>query len=190
MGADISALGNLEPLKKLDLGNYADNKDYVPLPPAGEYILRAPDSFSFAKTNAGALSAQIDPEIVGPTNTGYKIRFTKVSAKQWERGGKVVSQVGDYLRACGNNDELGEDPQETADAVVATANTTYRAELDWRAYNPKTKYTLEGMQRFKSDGNGGYIPYVFDPVDTDDEGNPKRLPARLVVKRFVPVTND
>lgn len=180
-----------------------DNKESTfRLPVKGRYSLRAPESFpaaSFGHTNAGAFSAQIDPTIVGPTNEGFNIRFTKVSAKSFKRGGVSVSQLGDYLRACGFRGRVT-DEQGLADAVEQTANRVYEAILDWRAYNKNTKFSVEGMERFPSDGQGGHLPYYPDPTEfeldaegnevKDAEGNkvPKKLRANVVVSRYIPAS--
>lgn len=188
--ADISALGQLKPIEPLSMAEYSDNKEFTAIPKAGRYLVQAPDSFpsaAFGRTKKGDLSAQIDPTIIGPTNEGFKLRFVKVSAKPFKRGGKTVSQLGDYLRAVGLNTGVLSDEQALADAVESTANRSYEVDIDWRAYNKDTQYSLEGMERFPSDGNGGYLPYTEDPNQKDEQtGLPVRLRAQLVVSRFVP----
>jgi hypothetical protein len=188
--ADISALGELKPIQPLDFEGYADNREFASIPVKGRYTVQAPDSFSaasFTRTRAGALSAQIDPQIIGPANEGYKLRFVKVSAKEFKRNGKTVSQMGDYLRATGVGAGTLKDEQALADAIEATANRAYEVELDWRAYNKDTQYSLEGMERFPSDGNGGYLPWTTDPNAKDPEtGEPVRLRAQVIVTRFIP----
>lgn len=186
--ADISNLTGLLPVQELDLDNYADAKEAAPLPKAGVYTVQAPDSFpssAFGATKLGNLSVQIDPTIIAPSNQGFKIRFTKVSAKQFQRSGKTASQLGDYLRAAGLREKFST-VQQQADAVEMTANRQYQVELDWRAYNKNTGFTLEGMERFPSDGSGGHLPWCEDPNATDPEtGKPVRLRAQVVVKRFI-----
>jgi hypothetical protein len=190
--ADISALGELRPIEPLDLENYADNKEFTSIPKAGRYIVQAPPEFpsaAFGRTKANHFSAQIDPTIVGPTNEGFKLRFIKVSAKAFKRNGKTVSQLTDYLRATGLATGKLADEQALADAIEATANRTYEVDLDWRAYNKDTQYSIEGMERFPSDGNGGHLPFTTDPNAKDPEtGEPVRLRAQLVVSRFVPAS--
>lgn len=199
--ADISALGNLQPVEPLDLDNYADTKEYFELPKKGVYTAQAPSSFPSeafqrAKTS-GALTVSVDPTIVGPTNAGYKVRFTRPSAKQYKRSGATVSQVGDYLRAFGIKGRVSNE-QELADLVETTANRTFQVELDWKAFNTSTGLSIEGMENFPSDGNGGHLPYVIDPndfvrnettgeIETDAQGNKmnKRVPARVYVSRFI-----
>lgn len=187
--ADLSHLGGLNPVEALDLENYADNKESTfRLPAKGRYTLRAPETFppaAFGRTNAGSLSIQIDPTIVGPENAGFTVRFTKVSAKPFKRDGKTVSQVGDYLRAVGFKGLLS-DEQSIADAVECSAGAIYEAKLDWRAYNGKTGFSLQGMERFPKLANGTYQSWVEDPTAKDENGNPVRVRANLIVDRFIP----
>ena len=186
--ADISSLGELRPVGPLDLINYKDNQELPPLPTKGRYTVQAPDSFpssSFSRTKAGALSAQVDPKILGPTNEGLQLRFIKVSAKQFKRGGVNVSQLGDYLRACGFRGQFNSE-QDQADAVEQTVNQTYQVDIDWRAYNKDTGYSLEGMERFPINGDGSHLPWCEDPNARDENGNPVRLRANLQVVRYIP----
>jgi hypothetical protein len=189
MSADISALGGLQPVEPLDLENYADNKESnFQLPVKGRYTLRARESFpqaAFGETKAGNLSISVDPTIVGPSNEGFNIRFTKVSAKQFKRGAGVASQAGDYLRACGIRTRLTSN-QDIADACERTASALFEADLDWRAYNKNTGFSVEGMERFPSDGQGGHLSYFLDPNEKDENGNPVKLRANLFVNRYVP----
>lgn len=199
--ADISTLGGLQPVEPLDLENYVDNKESnFQLPRKGRYTLRVRESFpqaAFGQTQAGNLSISVDPTIVAPTNEGFNIRFTKVSAKQFKRGASMASQVGDFLRACGIRARLTSN-EAIAEACEQTASTLFEADLDWRAYNKNTKFSVEGMERFPSDGNGGHLPYFLDPNEVvvdeagqpvlDAEGNkqPLRLRANLFVARYIP----
>lgn len=187
--ADISGLGALRPVEQLDLDNYADAQQGPQTPKKGVYNVQAPAEFpatAFSRTAAGALSAQVDPTIIDAPYAGTVLRFTKVSAKPFQRNGATVSQLGDYLRACGFKGLLANE-QEQADAVERTANTTYKVRVDWRAYNKATGFQLEGMEKFPSDGAGGYLPWVDDPQDIDPEtGQPKRVRAFAVVTGYVP----
>ena len=199
--ADISAIGNLLPVEPLELsdGLYADATAGKPLPAEGTYTVRAPESFpsaAFGTTKAGYLSAQVDPTIVGPTSEGYTLRFTKVSAKTFKRGGINVSQLGDYLRATGRRNQVGGDPQAQADAVEQTVNAVYQVDTRWRAYCKDCQFQLEGMSKFPSDGNGGYSPFTTCPNCKDaedltfkDEGREQRhkpIRANLSVNRYIP----
>lgn len=186
--ADLSHLGGLNPVEALDLENYADNRESTfRLPEKGVYTLRAPDSFppaAFGRTKGGSLSIQIDPTIVGPSHEGFTVRFTKVSAKAFQRDGKFVSQVGDYLRACGFKGTLRNE-QEIADAVEATAGVLYQAKIDWRAYS-KSGFSLQGMERFPKNADGTYQSWVEDPTLKDENGNPVKVRANIIIDRFVP----
>ncbi len=186
--ADISSLGNLQSAEPLDLPQYKDAQEPQGLPKSGRYTVQAPSSFqttAFGATRAGFLSAQIDPTIIGPTNEGYTIKFTKVSAKPFKRSGLTVSQLGDYLRATGLRTVVPGDPQAQADAVEATANLVYEVTTDWRAYCKGCGHQVEGEKHFPSDGNGGHSPFVTCPTCKDDTGGPLRLRGNLVVTRFI-----
>lgn len=188
--ADISSLGGLQEIQPLDLENYADNKESnFQLPLKGRYTLRVRESFpesAFGETKAGALSIAIEPTIVAPTNEGFNIRFTKVSAKQFPRGKSLASQATDWLRACGVRAKLTTN-QAIADAAEQQSSVLFEADLDWRAYNKNTGFSVEGMERFPSDGNGGHLSYFLDPMEKDESGNPVKLRANLFVARYIPV---
>lgn len=187
--ADLSQLGNLNSAEPLDLAIYADAKEAAPLPKKGRYTVRAPETFSttsFGATRAGFLSAQIDPTIVGPTNEGFTLKFTKVSAKPFKRGGQSVSQMGDYLRATGMREVIEGDPQAQADAVEQTASKVYQVDIDWRAYCKEDGLQVEGMEKFPSDGQGGYLPFITHPtLKNADTGEPVVLRANASVTRYI-----
>lgn len=186
--ADLSHLGGLNPVEQLDLDNtYPGAKESTfQLPAKGRYTLRAPDSFptaAFGRTKKGALSVQIDPTIAGPTNEGFTVRFTKISGKAFDRDGKKVSQIGDYLTSHGYKGVLRSE-QDMADAVEATAGQVYEAKLDWRAYNKRTGWSLEGMERFPRNADGTYQSWVVDPSEVgkvDENGRPLRVLANLQI---------
>jgi len=195
--ADLGHLGGLNPVDKLDLdGTYpvAQEKTAFQLAPKGTYTLRAPDTFpaaAFSRTKAGSLAIQIDPTVVGPTHEGTVVRFVKISAKVFERSGLKASQIGDYLKACGFIGVLN-DEQAIADAVETTAGSLYEAKLDWRAYNKRTGFSLEGMERFPKLADGTYQPWVIDPAENgklDEEGRQLRVFANLTIpfNGFIPV---
>ncbi len=189
--ADISHLGNLNPVQQLDLdATYPVTKESTfSLPAKGTYTLRAPDSFptaAFGETKNHDLSIQIDPTIVaGPGGStegeGRVVRFVKISNKSFKRKvdgtEKTASQVGDYLAACGWKGRITND-QEAADAVESTAGTVYQAKLDWRAYNTRTGFSLEGMERFPKKEDGTYSSIVVDPSEV---GKKDDLGRQLVV---------
>lgn len=190
MTVNISSLGNLASAEPLDLDLYEDAKEVrFELPKTGRYQVRAPDSFpetAFGATKAGFLSATIDPEVTGPTNAGFRLRFTRISAKTYERGGKRVSQVGDYLRACGVTGTIPAAPQAIADAIAATAGRTYEVELDWEVNHFASEFQLKGMRNFPTLPDGSHQSWVEHPTERASDGTPLRLRANLVVRRFVP----
>lgn len=185
---NLSHLGGLNPVEQLDLdGTYPVAKESsFSLPPKNVYVLRAPDTFpdtAFGSTKAGILQVQIDPTIVGPSHEGFTVKFVKVSAKVFDRNGQKVSQVGDYLKACGFSGRLTS-VQEIADAIESTAGKTYQCKLDWRAYNKRTGWTLEGMERFPKLADGTYQSWVIDPSEVgkeDENGRQLRVLANLTI---------
>jgi hypothetical protein len=190
--ANLEHLGAIKPTEPLDLENYADNRESkFQLPPKGIYTLTVRSEFpqeAFGRTkSSGALSAEINPTIVGPAHEGFTMRYIKVSATPFKRDGKTVSQLGDFLRSCGYSGTV-KDEQEQADAVEQQAGQVFEAELDWRAYNSKTKLNVEGMSNFPKLEDGTYQSWIADPNDTDEKGAPKRVPARLYIRRFIPMT--
>jgi hypothetical protein len=192
--ADISSLGELQASEPLDLEVYQprEDKPRFQFPKAGRYTLRAPESFSYGRTNAGALSVQIDPTIMGPTNEGTVIRFQRLSAKTWTgKDGKPISQVGRYLRAVLGATRVPGDPQQLADLIDTTANRVYEAYVDWRLYAKGegadgSDLIIEGMDNFPKDANGEPQNFVFSTTRKDDNGNPLRLRANLEITGFVP----
>lgn len=186
--ADISILSGLAPVEQIDLDSYPVNqKKSFQLPKRGVYTLQAPAAFpseAFGVSKAGALTVTIDPTIVGPTNEGYQLRFTKVSAKVYKRNGENVSQLGDYLNACGIKGVF-KTPQDLADAAEATANVTFQAELDWRGF--KDGFEIEGMTNFPKNEDGTYQGWVDHPTAKDAEGRAVRVFANLYIRNFIPM---
>ncbi len=194
---DISALGNLNTGEQLDLSKYPDVKESsgqgFRLPKRGVYVLRAPDSFTtaaFGATRNGDLSVQVDPTIVGPTNEGLTVKFVRISAKTFQRrrGQETMtaSQIGDYLRSCAYTGKVPGEPQKLADLIEKTAGTTYQAELDWKAYEKSTGFSIEGMENFPKDATTGeYQPWIEVPGTDDGNGKPVRARANLYVRNFI-----
>lgn len=187
--ADISLLGELNPVQPLDLSKYKDQTTGFTMPKSGRYVVKAPDSFlptAYGKTRNGDLKIEINPTIVGPTNEGFTLRRQSISAKAFDRSGTQVSQVGDYLRALGYTGATPTDPQEIADLVEKTAGSTYEAILDWEANHFASGFSVKGMRNFPTDGKGGYQSWVEHPTEKNSEtGEPLRLRANLVISKFV-----
>jgi len=186
--ADISTLAGLAPVEQLDLENYDVNqKKSFQLPKRGVYTLQAPASFpadAFGVSKNGALTVQIDPTIVGGDHDGFQLRYIKVSAKVFQRNGTNVSQLGDYLKACGVTGTFTS-PQELADAAEITAGQVYQAELDWRAYKDNGKVNVEGMVNFPIGEDGERQSWVPHPTEKNEDGTPKRVFANLYIRNFI-----
>lgn len=187
---------NVAPTEPVDIASaYPASKPVRRFPNKGWYTLRTIDAFtpeSFVPNKAGtALTFQIDPTIVGPTNDGYQLKFSsgRISAKTYtrtDRNGqsKTVSQLSDYLKAAGYTGTVPGDAQEQANLVESMAGRTFDALLDWRAYDPSTGTETSGMENFPSDGQGGYLPYLESATVTDEQGKPKKIWANLEIVRF------
>jgi len=183
--ADISGLGVLNAAEPLDMELYKNAGEARPFPRKGLYTLQANENIVFGKSKSGQLSAQIDPTIVGGANEGKKLFYTRIYATPFKRGGVTVSQVGDYLRACGIRQNVSGDPQELADAIEQTQNRVFEAELDWDVYDKGNGKTIEGMENFPKGADGEPQPWILSEIQKDEQGNPLRLFARLKVTRFV-----
>lgn len=191
--ADISSLTGLQATDPIDWDQYTDAQERPAPPAAGRYTVQAPPAFpkeAFGATKAGALSATIDPTIIGPDRAGMVLKYTRVSAKTFKRGKNVASQLGDYLRACGISATINT-PQQQADAVESTAGLVYQVDLDWEAYHSGTGFRLKGMTAFPKKSDGSYDPWApvkddkGEPVK-DDQGQPVQVRANVRVERFVP----
>jgi hypothetical protein len=191
--ADISALGTLAPSAPLDMETYKDLGTAKPFPTKGRYTFRAPEAFpaaAFGKTQAGFLSAQIDPTIAAGDFAGTTVRFTRVSAKPFQRSGATVSQMADYLRATGFRGVVPADPQDLANAIEATANLTYEAYVDWRLYakghgDEGGVLEIKGMENFPKNEAGNHVPYALSKTQVGQDGKPMVLRANLEITRFV-----
>lgn len=209
---DISALGQLAPSQPLDLRDYPTSK--LPerpakapfsLIPAGEYVLRAPDTFSgeaFNKTQKGSLAIAFDATIVGPTGEGTPVRFIRASASTFPRevNGtvKLASFMADLVKSAGIEGEFpGVDEngsaQAQADMVCQVAGRTFKAKLDWEARDRKygSGINVKGMYKFPKRDDGTYQPY-FElngkdglPEVKNERGYPERVWANLIVTGFV-----
>lgn len=186
---DISHLGSLNSTTELDLSTYTpdESKPKFTLPPAGVYTVRAPESFpaeAFGKSQAGFLTAQVDPTIVGGPFDNTPIKFTRVSAKTWTtKTGKEISMAALYLKANGRQ-TVPTDPVELANAIASTANNTYQVQVDWRGKNKATGEEIKGMERFPLDADGNRQPFI-ELDEVDDQGRKRRIWANLEVVRFL-----
>lgn len=187
---------DIAPSEPLSLDDYSSigggDKPARKFPNKGRYTLRVTDRFSeesFQPNKANtALTFALDPTIVGPTNEGYQLKFSsgKVSAKVYQRKGRSVSQLGDFLLAVGVTGQVPGDAQGQADLVESTAGMTFDAQLDWKAYDRTTGASVVGMENFPSDGQGGHLPYLLSATELDDKDQPKKIWANLEIKFFIP----
>lgn len=198
--ADLSQLNNLKSTEPLDLPVYRAAGSAKPFPKAGRYTARVRESFpaeAFGESKAGYLTVDVAPTLLGGDNDGYQIRFVTLSAKTWidKFTQAATSQIGRFLKACGQNDAVGGSPQETADAVERTANSIILIDVDWIARYGPTRYELKGMTNFpvvdgvpsrfvQLNGENGR-PKVSDPVT----GEPLTIRAFLEVTRFLENVN-
>ena len=192
--ADLNHLGGLVDVEPIDLGEgYADNrKKTFRLAPKGRYTLRAVETLtaeSFGRSKSGQLFAAIDPTIVGPTNEGTQLKFTRVYATPFLRNGKRVSQIGDYLRATGFRGTLANEAM-IVEAIQGTAGQVFEADIDWRAFSNKggTKFEVRGMESFPKLPDGSYQPWVNHPTEKDENDEPLRVWANLNVEGYVPAS--
>lgn len=191
---DISALGQLEAVQPIDLSVIPEvPKKGGTFPRAGKYTVRAPETITaenFRATKAGNLSARVDPTIVGPTNEGYEVRFTDVSAKTYTdpRTNLETSQVAQYLQAFGVKEELDGSPQQAANLIASTSGKTAEVILDWVAEHRASGFKLRGMRNFPQGEDGQPQPFIEHPDENvvDAEGKRLRLRANLYVSRWLP----
>lgn len=176
---DISQL-NLDTPDQIDWDNFqtAGTGTGKPIPPAGTYSGAAPDTFQY-QAKDGKLVVLADPiTILGPSNAGYQVRFTRISTKKYSN--RNASPAGDYLKAqavaakpMSNEDYL--------DAFEQTKGRPFEFDLDWEAYDKETGETLaRTMADFPDDGRGGKQRFIVNPAT----GN--KVWANPRIKRFRP----
>lgn len=197
---DISSLSGLKTTEPLDLPMFKTRTASKPFPPAGQYTARTPEAFpleSFGESQAGFMTVDVSPTIVGGEHDGYRIPFTRVSVKTWKnKEGLEESQFGRYLKACGINELVSGNPQEQANIAERTANQLVTITVDWYAKYRPAGFELKGMAKFPLgadgkpsrfvtlDGKDGR-PKVLDPITNE----PLTIRAFLEVLRFSPAAN-
>ncbi len=168
--ADIAQMDTVQ-FDPIDFEKYEDggqSKSYAP-PPEGRYFGRAPviTDESFGLTQAGYLKVTVDPiEIVNdPGNSGYKVRFTNLSAKKYSN--REGSQVMDFLRACGIN-ARPKNVDELKAALKSASGRTFQFHLIWEAYNKDSQESTQGWENFPINPQNPEqrLPYVIDQFDT------------------------
>lgn len=176
---------NLVEFDAIDYDKYEDggaSKSYAP-PMEGRYFGKAPTitDESFGTTKAGYLKVSLDPiELVNDaTNSGYKVRFTNLSAKKYAN--REGSQVMDFLRACGINAKP-KSVEELKAALKMASGRTFQFQLVWEAYNKDSQETTQGWENFPPNPQNPEqkLPYVIDSFDSN-----KRWFANGRVRYFV-----
>lgn len=189
MSADISGLSGLQTAAPLEWEHYPDAKEAPPLPRKGRYMVRT-EQIAYGATKDGYLKAQVDPIILAGPNAGYTVRFTEVSAKTFERGGKPASRFGDFLRATLPGTRA-QSNQELADAASMAQGIPYQIDGDWEAYCSGCRQTIaKGEDKFPLSPAGTPNEWVLCPncKDENDPEQARRVRARFKVQRFLPVS--
>jgi len=178
MSTDISQL-NLQEPDQIDWAGYQlqSTGGGKAIPPAGTYQGAAPSTFDYQDKD-GKLVVLMDPiTILGPTNAGYALRFTRVSTKKYSN--RNASPAGDYLKAQGVPSQPRTN-QDYVDAVESTAGRPFQFDLDWEAWDKETQETLaKGMDAFPDNATGGKQPFI---VTADG----RKVWANARIKRFRP----
>lgn len=145
-------------------GNYEEGgKAFVALPPEGKYFGVAPliTDENFGVTKAGYLSVSLDPITItnpGQAGDGYKIRFTKLSAKKFSN--RNGSQIMDYLRACGL-DVKPNSTEELKNYIKMTSGKTFQFALIWEGYDKNDPdREIRGADAF---GGQTWVESAVDP---------------------------
>lgn len=158
---DIAQIGLKEP-EQTDWDNAYSGSSYVAPPPARDaagnpivYFGKVTEAKA-ADPDKGYLNFNLDPITLvnsGP-HTGKTIRFTRASARPFEKNGVPMkgnpNKLGSFLRSVG----LQIKPQTNSDyiaAVKAATNKTFPFTGDWEAYNKDTGEQIKGYASFPDD---------------------------------------
>lgn len=178
--ADISGLNLVAP-DRIE-GPYQEQGEYTPPPPAGVYVVQAPDTIVFSGDKNGKLQCKnLKLRIVdGQEGAGYTIFAYLGTATSKFRNGNTAC---DYLRAHGI-DIVPEENQQYADLIESTQGRTFQVSADWEFYNSDTDETIKGMDKAPLNPDGTRSFRLKDPKTG------KELLANLRVKRFVSIVNQ
>jgi len=188
---------NLTEPAQVDWANYGKS-GYQPPPPAldangkpivyqGKAVVsqdEEPDTFG---DDGGVyLQFKLDPlTIIGPTNAGYEIKFTRASVRPYTvlgADGKRVPKKGnpnklaDYLKAAGATAK----PQLNSEYIAAVnlvKSKPFSFVVDWEARNSDTGEKIKGYNAFPDDpqrpGQKKSILKAGDLINVlDSKGNP------------------
>lgn len=201
--ADLNSLSGLRPVETLDTAQYNVQTARTPfrLPTAGEYTLRAADEFTYGVAqSSGATTVQLDPTIVDGEFEGIQVRFTKPSAKVFDRADRVTKRVqkasmlADFLISVGYQGEIPGDDEGIKALVSQYQGATFRAYLDWEAKHTASGFKVKGMRNFPKNPDGSYQSWVVHPTEVTvdpatGEKKPLRLRANLVLRSYIAPSN-
>ena len=202
--ADLNSLSGLKPVETLDTNTYAVQTARTPfrLPTAGEYNLRAADEIVFdVAQSSGAITSQVDPTIADGEFEGVQVRFTKPSAKVFDRVDRATKQttkasmIADFLISVGYQGQIPGDPEELKALVSQYQGAQFRAYLDWEAQHRASGFKVKGMRNFPKNPDGTYQSWVNHPTEqvvdpATGEKKPLRLRANLILRSYLAPSNN
>jgi hypothetical protein len=162
----------------------AYDREFPPPVPAGRYLFKAPDTFTY-EDHDGFMRVMVDPVTIqeAPEGKADTIRFTRCSAKPRTMGRLAgSSRLTDYLKACGIPPILSSDANDWVVAIDATAGAFFEAYVDWDAYDTETKESLANQySEFEDDPEnpGGKIPFIVEPTSG------RTVQARARIRYFI-----
>jgi hypothetical protein len=118
-----------------------------PLPPGNEEYLLQTTKVEIGSTKDGYLMGIIDAKVIAPGKPfdGVETRFNRVTTKNWPS--KPINGATEYLRSAGMKTTPQDNPGYTA-ALKSTVGKTFKAVLDWEAFNQEHSVSLKGMDAF------------------------------------------
>jgi hypothetical protein len=162
----------------------AYDRGFAPPPPAGRYLFKAPNDFTY-EDHDGYMRLVLDPiEIQDcPEGKDAKIRFTRCSAKPRTMGRLAgSSRLTDYIKACQLPPVESNDPNDWVAAIESTAGAMFEAFVDWDAWDSETQETLANQySEFEDDPEspGDKLPYAIEPQSG------RKVQARARVRYFI-----
>lgn len=158
---DLAQTGLREP-EQLDWDNAFKSSAYVAPPPAYDQGGNRQVYYGIVKgvtkgdPDQGYLNFLLDPIVLTKAGSydGYTLRFTRASARPFERNGQVMkgnpNKLASFLKAAG----LPARPQTNSEyeaAVKAAVGRVFPFVGDWEAYNKDTGERIKGYLNFPED---------------------------------------
>jgi len=162
----------------------AYDREFPPPPPAGRYLFKAPNEFTY-EDHEGFMRVVVDPVEIQdvPEGKDARIRFTRCSAKPRTMGRMAgTSRLTDYLKACGIPPVESDDPNDWVAAIDSTVGALFEAYIDWDAYDTETQETLANRySEFEDDAEhpGEKVPYAIEPTSG------RKVKARASIRYFI-----